>query len=164
VERALPPEYRQAETVDRVLREYRTVYAAGWNIRTRPYDGIPEALAELAERRVPMGVLSNKPDDMTRMCVREFFPGISFGFVAGQRPDRPRKPDPAAAEEAAQALGVPAAETLFIGDSGVDMQTARAAGMRAMGVSWGFRSVAELWENGAQAVIDRPGQVLDWIA
>ena len=128
-------------------------------VHTIPYAGVTELLAELVARHVPLCVLSNKPDEATQALVRHFFPRTPFVQVAGHKPDVPRKPDPTAALAMAAVLGVDPARCTFIGDSNIDMQTATAAGMRGVGVSWGFRGRAELEAHGATAVIDEPAQL-----
>ena len=112
-------------------------------------------------RGLKLAVLSNKPDHFTQQCVRELLAKWAFDVVLGASDQFPRKPDPASAIETARRLGVPPAECLYVGDSGVDMQTARAAGMCAVGVLWGFRGKEELLKDGAQHLIERPSEVLD---
>lgn len=143
-----------------VLPAYRAYYREHLAVHTRPYLGIPELLAALVTRRVPLCVLSNKPDDATRTLVEHFFPTTPFVLVAGHKPDVPRKPDPTAALAMAAHLGLPPQACAFVGDSNIDMQTAAAAGMLAVGVSWGFRGRAELEGHGAAAVIDEPAALL----
>jgi phosphoglycolate phosphatase len=126
---------------------------------TRPYPGVEDALATLSQRGMPLAVLSNKPDEMTRAMVRSLFPGVSFGAVWGQRPERPKKPDPAVAIQVAEQLGVPPPRCALVGDTSVDMRTAVRASMVAVGVLWGFRSREELTAHGAQVLLDRPQQL-----
>ncbi|MDE5851816.1 MAG: HAD family hydrolase, partial [Alistipes sp.] len=96
----------------------------------------------------------------TEQLVRRFFPAIPFAAVLGQRPDVPLKPDPAVVEEILARTGVPRDRALFVGDSGIDMQTARAAGVRSVGVTWGFRSREELRQAGADVLVDRSEELL----
>ena len=131
VERALPEALRTPYTVDAVRRDFVAYYLAHIDEHTLPYEGIPELLDELQRR----GVL-------------------------GQRPDVPLKPDPAVVGEILTATGVAAGEVLYVGDSGVDMQTAAAAGVRSAGVTWGFRTRAELEQSGARHIVDRPAELL----
>lgn len=136
--------------------EYYHVHALD---HTAPYDGIRPMLAEMARRGLALAVVSNKPDGFVRQIVGAVFPGV-FAGVQGQRTGIPRKPDPAMALNACAALGLPPEECLYFGDSGVDMQTACAAGMTAVGVLWGFRERTELLENGARHLIARPEEAL----
>ncbi|MCC8189657.1 MAG: HAD-IA family hydrolase [Planctomycetes bacterium] len=135
-------------------------YAVNWAKGTRPYPGIPELLATLRRRGLPLAVLSNKPDRFTRRMTDYFFPAGTFAAVFGARDTVARKPDPAGALEIAARLAIPPAEFLYFGDTDTDMKTGRAAGMYTVGVGWGFRPVAELWAAGAQLVIESPAEAL----
>ena len=162
IERALPVNKgkRDEGAIARCIAGYRSAYEREWNVRTRPYDGIPEMLDSLTSLGVAMGVLSNKPDDFTRLCVSKYLSTWPFRVVFGQREGVPRKPDPAGAIEAARGLGFEPGEVLYVGDTSVDMETGRRAGMRPIGVAWGFRSTEELWSTGAKAVIETPAELL----
>lgn len=162
--RALPPDADTDDQIEHCVLRFLHAYNEGWNIRTRPYDGIPELLDELARRDIALTVLSNKPDAFTRRCVEFYFARRPFRAVSGDRPDRPRKPDPAGALAIAHDLAITPDRFLYLGDSSVDMQTGHRAGMHPVGVSWGFRSVDELREHGAEAIVDHPGELLRLIA
>jgi phosphoglycolate phosphatase len=154
--RALPEDRRDREMVDGCLLAMRAEYSSRWRKNTRPYEGIPELLDALRDLRIRMAILSNKADDFTREMVRILLPRWAFDAVVGARPDVPKKPDPAAALEIARGLAIPPGRILYLGDSGVDMQTARAAGMFPAGALWGFRTAAELKASGAEVLIRRP--------
>jgi phosphoglycolate phosphatase len=109
-----------------------------------------------------MAILSNKPHAFAVDMVGHFFGSWKFAAVFGARDSHARKPDPGAALEASEAMGLAPARVLYAGDTGTDMQTARNAGMLAVGVLWGFRPRDELEENGAQALVSRPAELLDW--
>jgi phosphoglycolate phosphatase len=158
--RALAPEHAEPEQVARCVEDFRDAYSRSWNVRTRPYDGIPELLDALTSRGLVLALLSNKPDDFTRLCASAYLARWPFRAVLGQREGTPRKPDPAAALEIAHRLGIPVGQFLYVGDSAVDMETARRAGMRPVGVSWGFRPAEELWAAGAEAAIAHPAELL----
>lgn len=143
-----------------LLEAYRAAYEARAHRSTLSYPGIDELLGRLAADGVPMAVLSNKPDEFTRSLIDVRFPDIPFVAVAGQRPGVPRKPDPHAALVLASALGVPAARIAFVGDTAVDVETARAAGMIAVGVRWGFRGEDELRAAGAAHLLSHPRDLL----
>jgi len=113
------------------------------------YPGLQTLLTRLKSRRVKLGILSNKPDNMTRAIASKLYTGLPDA-VHGQRAGIPTKPDPTAVLFLADELGVVPADTLYIGDSGVDMDTARNAGMDSCGVLWGFRTREELLEHGAK--------------
>ena len=158
--RALPAGARDEATLDRCCERFRAAYAECWHVKTRPFEGIPELLDGLAERGVTRTVLSNKPDDFTKRLVREMLGRWEFAAVRGVRADGLKKPDPAGAVEIAEQVGVPPAGFLYLGDTDTDMQTATAAGMHAVGVTWGFRPAEELRAHGAEALIDRPTELL----
>ncbi|MCO6455459.1 MAG: HAD family hydrolase [Pirellulaceae bacterium] len=158
--RAVPEAVRSDELVRQCVARFLAVYDRQWNVRSRPYPGIMELLADLTVRDVPLAVLSNKPHEFTERCVREYFPGVPFQAVIGQREHRPRKPDPAAALEIAELLGVAPSEWLYLGDTATDMRTAVAAGMFPVGALWGFRPADELRESGALALLHSPRELL----
>ena len=160
VERALPEPLRTPETVAAVRADFVKYYTEHIDAHTRPYDGIPELIAELARRGVALAVASNKFQAGTEKLIGRYFPDIRFDVVLGQRPDVPLKPDPAVVGEILTATGVAAGEVLYVGDSGVDMQTAAAAGVRSAGVTWGVRTRAELEQSGARHIVDRPAELL----
>lgn len=161
VERALPEPLRTPENVALVRADFVRFYTEHIDTYTKPYAGISELLAELVRQGVRLAVASNKFQAGTEKLVRLFFPEIPFAAVLGQRPGVPLKPDPAVVEEILAATGAARERTLYVGDSGIDMQTAAAAGVRSVGVSWGFRAREELVEAGAGRIVDRAGEILE---
>lgn len=162
VRRALPPEWRDEERrVSECLQAMRRGYAERWKEKTRPYDGIPRLLEALSERGVRKAVLSNKPDDFTKVMVAECLGSWHFGAVFGERPPVPRKPDPAVALEISSLFQIPVHQFLFLGDSRTDMLTASAAGMFPVGALWGFRQADELLASGARALLPSPFDLLE---
>jgi phosphoglycolate phosphatase len=153
VRRALPAEQRSDDLVAICVHGMRREYAARKLDTTRPYPGIREVLATLTSRGVKTAVLSNKPDDPTREITDELLAPHHFDLVRGALPEVPLKPDPTAALEIAARLQVAPKYTLLVGDTPIDMQTARAAGMIAVGVTWGFREADELRFGGAHHII-----------
>ncbi|MDD5134279.1 MAG: HAD family hydrolase [Phycisphaerae bacterium] len=127
--------------------------------KTRPYDGMFETVAELHKSGVKLAVLTNKDQASAEKIVGHFFDGY-FEIVRGTTLGGPVKPDPSPAFRIIAQLGVKPQETVFIGDSGIDMQTAKACQNYAVGVSWGLREVEELRQNGADVIIDYPKQLL----
>ena len=115
----------------------------------------------LKVRGFKLAVLSNKPDSLTKKCVSTILSKWNFDVVLGQRDSVPIKPDPNGALEVAEKLAIPPANFLYLGDTAVDMKTAVSAGMFPVGVLWGFRTLKELNENGARAIIDEPLKVID---
>jgi phosphoglycolate phosphatase len=136
-------------------------YERNWNVKSRPYPGIPELLDALTARGMKMAVLSNKPHDLTQKVIEMLLPSWRFEAVMGERPPIPRKPDPSSALEIASRLGVEPAGFLYMGDTATDMRTANAAGMYAVGALWGFRNAEELIESGAKKLIAKPVELLE---
>ena len=162
VERALPPTvYAALSPAEReaLTAEARAQYAAHLHDHTAPYAGMPEALAVLAERGLTLAVLSNKPDAWTVALIRRFFPEIPFALIRGARPDAPLKPDPQAPRAMLAELGLAAGRCAYVGDSDVDMLTARHAGMVPVGAAWGFRGATELRDAGARLLAARPAEL-----
>lgn len=156
-ERALPP--HAGGLRDQVVLEYRADYAKNLLQHTRLYPGMAACLDGLVERRVKLGILSNKLDGPTREIASALLGRWPFLAVFGERIGIPRKPDPRSALEVARMLGVAPAGCTFVGDTSIDMLTAVAAGMVPVGVSWGFRPAA-LQEAGAVAVLEHPEALL----
>ncbi len=146
--------------VESVLEVYQAKYHQNEHAKTWPYPGIDVLLEALARRKVPMAVLSNKPDRLTKSLVAQRFGTIPFVSVRGEQEGVPRKPDPAAAFELALALNVLPANIGFVGDTAIDMNTAKAAGMTGIGVLWGFRDRAELVGAGARHILSTPEELL----
>jgi phosphoglycolate phosphatase len=160
VRRALTPHGLGDDEIAALIRDYRDEYARSWRDTSRPYPGIPELLRELARRGLKTAVLSNKSDPFTQDMTAELLPGCRFDVVRGAVPGIPLKPDPAPAVMIAAQLAVAPDACLLLGDTKVDMQTARAAGMFPVGALWGFRDAAELASNGAAALIGAPLELL----
>ncbi len=160
VTESLPPGSRDEETVARCYARMIEDYGGNSLVKTRPYDGVTELVRELRAAGVPLAIHSNKSDALTRDIVAALLDPEDFVVVSGARPDAPLKPDPAVALAIASRFGLPPARIVYLGDSLVDMRTATAAGMIAVGASWGFRTKDELVESGAAAVIDRPLDLL----
>ena len=158
--RALPEDRRDEATLERLSVLITEEYFFGWTSKTRPYEGIPELLDALTSRGIRMAVLSNKPHEYTYPMVGELLSRWSFEVVAGESPEFPKKPDPTGARRILSVMNIKPEECLYIGDSGVDMQTATRAGLFPVGVLWGFRTAEELLENGAKLLVEKPADIL----
>jgi phosphoglycolate phosphatase len=158
VRRALPPGHT-AEQLEHALALYRAQYRAHVVEQTRPYDGIEALLAQMRSRGVPLAVVTNKPHEVALEVVDRCFARGTFEAVLGQRDGEPHKPDPAGALSILRALGVTPSEALFVGDSDVDMKTAKNAGIRAVGVTWGFRDRGVLEAHGADHLVEHPREI-----
>lgn len=161
IERALPESLRTEETIEAVRAEFAAYYDLHKSDMTAPYSGIVELLDALQQRGVMLAVASNKMHEATCAMVDFYFPAHQFSVVLGQRQGVAIKPDAAIVNEILTRTGVTQDEVLYVGDSGVDMQTACNAGVPGVGVTWGFRTRLELEENGARFVVDRPVEILE---
>lgn len=144
-----------------VIDRYRHHYGVIDHAHTAPYPLVPELLDGLTARGLKLAVLSNKRDDFTRKLVAERFSRWRFVDVRGEREGVPRKPEPTAAFELALSLNVLPANIAFVGDTAVDITTARNAGMLPIGCLWGFRDREELDGAGARHLLERPTDLLD---
>jgi phosphoglycolate phosphatase len=160
VARALPAHEQDEDLKSRCLQAFLREYEAGWRIKTCLYEGVPELLDALAARKIPMAVLTNKPQDFAELCMREFLSRWDFALTLGQMPGVPVKPDPAGPRQVIGHLGVQPDDILYLGDTDVDMFTAVNAGMHPVGVLWGFRPESELLESGAAATLTHPMELL----
>jgi phosphoglycolate phosphatase len=158
--RALPPEAGGDDALaGRVEAWFRDDYARTWREGTVPYAGIPEMLAELAAAGTRLAVLSNKPHAFTVAMVAELLPGPEFAVVLGQREGIPRKPHPAAALQAVQAMGLGVPDVVVAGDSTIDIETARQAGLAVVAVTWGYHDCAALADAGPDRMLDQVAQL-----
>jgi len=157
---ALPESSRRESLVAELHAEAAAGYDDHCLDLTKPYPGVLELLAALEARGIPMAILSNKPQTMTLKVVAGLFTSTRFEYVRGETPAFPRKPDPSSALDLARLLGLSPGEIAYLGDSDVDMSTARAAGMLALGAAWGFRGEAELRAAGAEALLHDPRDLL----
>ncbi len=163
VKQVLPESERDEETVDRCVGLMKAEYARRWTKKSRPYPGIAELIEGFLTAGYRINVLSNKSDEATRQIVAELLPDWQFTTVQGATAAFAKKPDPAAALHVAEKCGIAPEETLFFGDTAIDMQTASACGMYRIGVLWGFRPAEELIAGGAQMLIKQSRDFLPWV-
>lgn len=159
-ERALPEDSRSENNILNVRKAFLPYYDAHNTDCSTPYPGIPELLTDLQEKGYKLAVASNKYQNATLKLVSYFFPSIRFVAVFGQREGVNIKPDPAVVHTILSIANVTKDEVLYIGDSGVDMQTAANSEVTSIGVTWGFRPRTELEENNACYIIDQAAEVL----
>ena len=153
VERALPEELAHNESyVEECVAQFRRYYVDNIDRHTLPYEGMSELLRKLQSIGVKLAVASNKFQHGTDRLVAKFFADIDFVAVEGNREGAPLKPDPAIINNILQKAGIEGKDAVMIGDSGIDIRTAQAAGIDSIGVSWGFRFAEELFEAGATTV------------
>jgi phosphoglycolate phosphatase len=158
-ELALPADRRGEISVEDLTAEMKQAYLAYSSENTRPFDGVADLVDTLHRSGIRLAVLSNKMHELTtRLITKTWGEGV-FSVVYGSREDLPKKPHPGAAHRIAAELGVEPHETVFVGDTAIDMETAQVAGMYPVGVSWGYREVEELWMHGAAMVVDTPADI-----
>lgn len=156
---ALGPEHQTL--LDDAIAAFAAYYADHRFDTTGPYPGIEPMLEQLAGAGVGLGVLSNKPHEATVDVVGRYFGALQWSAIRGHQPGTEPKPDPASAAQTIAAMGVSPGQCVYVGDTKVDMLTGKAAGMFTVGVSWGFRSVQELRENGADLIINSPAELMN---
>jgi len=142
---ALPAELRDdTSTVDAVLTDFTDYYFAHIDVYTQPYPGIPELITALHRNGILLAVASNKFQAGTEYLIKEFFPGIPFVAVLGNRPDFPLKPDPEIVGEVIRKAGVKKEDAVMVGDSPTDMRTAVNGGIMGIAVGWGYRDMKDM--------------------
>lgn len=151
------------ELKDEATKRFKELYEFNLHKNTKPYDGIYELLDELVKLDCNLTVLSNKPDLMTKEYVKTVFKDYPFLEVHGQKEHLAKKPDPIQALNIASKLKINPSEIFFVGDTKVDMQTAKSANMKAIGVLWGFRDEKELKEYGADFIVKEPLEIINII-
>jgi phosphoglycolate phosphatase len=161
--KALPEDKRSEESISRAVDSMREVYRSGWSVKTQPYPGIPELLDALAGRGIKFSILSNKMDSFTKEMAKILLGSWIFQEVRGLIPGCPRKPDPYGARMCAERMGVDPKQCIFLGDSGIDMETATRAGMAPFGALWGYQDREILLSKGAIVLLEDPGNLIDYI-
>ena len=151
VTRALSPGEAALHS-ESILKSFAQDYAISWPDGTVPYKGIPALLAHLKSRQIPLAVLSNKPHPFTLEIVETLFPPNTFTSILGNREGLPHKPDPTGALESAAKLSTLPGNCILIGDSTIDLDTARNAGLRSIAVTWGYHDRKHL--SGADRIVD----------
>lgn len=158
-ERALPEGEKTEENVLRVRKEFVPFYDVHNADESRPYPGIPELLSRLQDAGIQVAVASNKYQAATQKLIAHYFPTIKFTAVFGQRDGVNVKPDPTIVFDILKIANIEKNDVLYVGDSGVDMQTAANAGVTACGVTWGFRPRAELEEFNPAYIVDSAKEI-----
>lgn len=159
-ERVLPEGEKTQENILKLRQYFLDYYGVHNSELTLPYEGIPELLQNLQNRGFKLAVASNKYHKATEKLIQYFFPEIDFVAVFGQRDGIPTKPDPTIVYDILSIAKFDKMAVLYIGDSGVDMQTAQNAGIDACGVTWGFRARAEMEAFSPKYMVDSPSEIL----
>ena len=161
---ALPAEHGLCtENIGELLKVYKEDYDSSSMVLTRPYDGIPELLNHLTALSVQVAVVTNKPQNTAEILLKEYFSEVNFVAVRGDYPGRPIKPDPLLVEEVLSIAKVSPDQSILIGDTEVDMILAQRASIFSIGVSWGFRDRGVLEGSGANAIVETPAQIIEYL-
>ena len=158
VRRAAPADTCDAE-IEEAFAKWRELYPEYGHALTHPFAGVPEMLEQLKARGIKLGVLSNKFDAAAQEVIAHHFPGM-FDLVRGECEEIPRKPDPRGLRRMIEQMGVKPQQVVYVGDTGTDVQVAREVGAFPVGVTWGYRPVAELQAAGARRLVDDPHDLL----
>ncbi len=159
IERALPEDRRDEETLNTVLSDFKEYYAVHSDDTTNVYDGVKETVCALHDKGIKLAVATNKPDEFAKPLIEEIFGGI-FDYVQGSVPELAPKPDPAMALAIMEKLGISPEDALFVGDTNVDIRTGKSAGIETVGCLWGYRTREELEEAGASRIIAKPEELI----
>ena len=151
---AMLPQGEETPGFADIMRDYRAWYQAHACVETCPYPGVPEMLERLRQRGCKVAIVSNKPHGAACELAERFFPGVP---TFGERPETPRKPAP---DMVFHALAAGKENAVYVGDSEVDVQTARNAGLPVIGVAWGFRGREALAAAGAETIVDTAAELL----
>ncbi len=154
------PKYISKNYLEEALELFKEFYEQNLHSHTKLYHGIKPLLVNLVEQNIPLAILSNKPDKFTKLYVETLLPDIPFVVVSGQQESVEKKPHPAGALDIAKKFQIDPKDIYFVGDTATDMKTAKNANMVAVGVSWGFRTIKELQDNGADFIIKKPEELL----
>ena len=160
--RRILPDSATGDDVKKIMEKFAELYTGNWNANSAPYPGILDMLQTLSDAGLQLAILSNKPHPFTKICVETFFPDCSFTCVYGKRDGIAKKPDPVGALEIAEKMNLSVDEILYVGDTATDMQTGNNAGMKTIGVEWGFREREELEQNNAWKIASTPAEVLSY--
>lgn len=160
IERAVPADTTE-ETIDKVYKEFSNYYKKHCADKTKPYEGITEVIEELRKRDIKTAVVSNKADFAVQILCRDYFPGL-FDCCVGDREGQKRKPYPDSVNDVLKKFEIDKEEAVYIGDSDVDIDTARNASMDGITVSWGFRGEEFLRKCGANVIVKEPKELLQY--
>lgn len=163
IERSLPEANRSKADIEKIRSLFISYYNEHNVDLSVPYPGIEHLLGKLQAEHVLLAVASNKYQEATSKLVKHYFPGIAFASVLGQRDGVPTKPDPRIVNEIIGTCNLTRKDTVYVGDSNVDMQTGKNAQVTTIGVSWGFRSCVELQAYHPDCIADKPCDILNFL-
>ena len=154
------PQGTDLEISEVIFKEFVEDYGNNYMVKTSPYEGITDMLLTLQENNIKLGVNSNKKDEFTKEIVETVFPNIEFTLVLGDRESVNKKPDPTSALEIINAMNLAKEQVVYVGDTDHDMHTAQNAGIDSIGVSWGYRTLELLHEEGATHTVKEVTEIV----
>lgn len=161
---SLPPQANlNEERLWDYLHDYSKLYEKRIAVKTTIFSGVSKVLTYLAKNNIPVSINTNKPHELTKIVCEKYFEPSTFKYIYGQNGFFPKKPNPQAAIAIANSLGVSPKDTLFIGDSVVDIKTAKKAGMPSLGVRWGYGNQDLMEQSGVTKMVEYPSQIVEFI-
>lgn len=157
------PEVKDENIIDEVNKTYTKFYSEHYHDKTYSYDGVYELLKELNKRNIKISVNSNKKDEYTKNLMKILFPNIKFVAVFGERKEVGKKPDPTSALEIIDIMKLNKNEVIYIGDSEIDIRTAKNAELKSIGCLWGFRNKETLEKEKADIIVNKPEEILKYL-
>ena len=159
----ITPEGTSQDIQKAVLARYIEIYRENLDVKSVAYEGMYELVKSLQEKGIRLAVNSNKPDDMTKKLIYKCYPDVDFTAVYGAREGVPNKPDPSTANEIAEMMGLKNEEIMYVGDSDVDIRTAKNANMVSCGCLWGYRDLKNLEDAGADHIVSKPEEIARYL-
>ena len=159
----ITPEGTTQDIQKAVLARYIEIYRENLDVKSVAYDGMYKLVKSLQEKGIRLAVNSNKPDDMTKKLIYKCYPDVDFTAVYGAREGVPNKPDPSTANEIAEMMGLKNEEIMYVGDSDVDIRTAKNANMVSCGCLWGYRDLKNLEDAGADHIVSKPEEIARYL-
>lgn len=164
IERMMQYHHIPSPLFDELMDDYNSIYKELANQKTKPYQGILDLIKDLRKRGIKTGVLSNKPHHQVKDIMPIYFSDDDFEEVLGHIDGYPHKPDPLSLKDMIKGMNLIESEVLYVGDTSVDMKTALQAGVKSVGVLWGFRDEKELVNSQASYIVSHPSQILEIIS
>ena len=159
LKKAIAEKSNEKEFMGKCWNEMIAIYTSNCTNKTKPYNGIIDLLDTIVSQKIKIAILTNKADHLAKKIVAELFSTYNFEAVIGLTSEETKKPNPITALQISKLFGMNPKEILFVGDSGIDMQTATNAGMFGVGVTWGYRDKNELIANGAKFILNQPSDL-----
>lgn len=163
VKKSLPEEIKKSNMLPYYISKYNDYYSKYWNYKMTPYSGIIELINSLTENGISVSVNTNKDSTTANLIIKKYFPDIDFTHVIGQSLNIKKKPDPGAVNLIIEEAGISRSKCIYVGDTEVDLKTAENSGVDCICVTWGFRSKKELIDRGANKIINRPEEIINYI-